>query len=89
MSLNLRNLPKNENVFFRNGTSEEEYQANEFAAAFLMPEKKYREQLEKYTEGFTVYTSRIADYFGVSVAAASNRGKWLGLLELQLLQLYL
>ena len=72
---------QNENVFFRNRTSEEEYQANEFAAAFLMPEKKYRKQLEKYTEGFTVYTSKIADYFGVSVAAASNRGKWLGLLE--------
>lgn len=28
-------------VYYRNGSSELEYQANEFAAAFLMPRKDY------------------------------------------------
>lgn len=68
--------------YYRNGTSaEEEYQANEFAAALLMPKKKYKEIMDKYTEGNIVYTARIAEEFGVSVAAASNRGKFLGYLK--------
>ena len=31
------------NTYFRRGNTEEEYEANEFAAAFLMPKRKYKE----------------------------------------------
>lgn len=68
--------------YYRNGASaEDEYQANEFAAAFLMPKKEYKKIMDLNTEGTTVYTGRIAEKFGVSVAAASNRGKFLGYLK--------
>lgn len=70
-----------EAAFYRNGSSESEKQAHEFAAALLMPEEEYVKQLKKYTQGNTVTTSKIAEYFNVSVEAASIRGKWLGLLE--------
>lgn len=69
--------------FNRKGNSDVEYQANEFAAAFLMPEEEYKVVMDQNTseDGTTVYTSRVADHFGVSVDTASNRGKWLGYLE--------
>lgn len=68
-------------IYYRAGNSLEEYQANEFAAAFLMPKNLYKEVMDKNTEGNIVETSKIADYFGVSVSAASNRGKFLGYLQ--------
>ena len=68
-------------IFHRKGNSEIELQANEFAAAFLMPRKKYKEILDKYSEGDYVLISKVADYFNVSIDAASYRGKWLGFLE--------
>lgn len=68
-------------TYYRKGTSEEEYEANEFAAALLMPREKYKEVMERFTEGNAVDTAKIADYFHVSTNAASNRGKWLGYLE--------
>lgn len=37
--------------------------------------------MEQYTVGNKVRTDEIANYFGVSVSAASNRGKFLGYLE--------
>ena len=67
--------------YYRNGSSEEELQANEFAAALLMPEDEYKKIMDKYTDGLCVSTSNIADYFGVSIQAAVNRGKWLGYLS--------
>lgn len=68
--------------YYRNGTSAEaEYQANEFAAALLMPKKKYKEVMDLHTNGNIVYTAEVAETFGVSVAAASNRGKFLGYLK--------
>jgi len=70
-----------DNVYHRIGSSEKEYQANEFAAAFLMPRDKYLEKLDEYTVGNTVNTGRVAEYFQVSVDAASNRGKFLGYLR--------
>lgn len=69
------------NVYHRIGNSEREYQANEFAAAFLMPESQYLMVLERFAEDNKVDTSKIADYFNVSVEAASNRGKFLGYLR--------
>lgn len=68
-------------TYYRGGNSLMEYQANEFAAALLMPKDKYKEIMDQYTVGNKVETDKIADYFGVSVSAASNRGKFLGYLQ--------
>ena len=64
----------------RKGNSELEYQSNEFAAALLMPQDKYKQIMDKNTNGNLVNTAEIAKYFNVSVDAAANRGKWLGYL---------
>lgn len=58
----------------------EEYQANEFARALLMPKDVYKKVLDQYTVGNKVQTAKIAEYFGVSVSTAYSRGKSLGLL---------
>uniref|UniRef100_UPI003AB21698 ImmA/IrrE family metallo-endopeptidase n=1 Tax=Anaerostipes caccae TaxID=105841 RepID=UPI003AB21698 len=68
-------------TYYRNGNLESEYQSNEFAAAFLMPEDEYERIMDKNTEGNLVNTLEIARYFHVSVDAAANRGKWLGFLK--------
>lgn len=61
---------------------EEISRCNEFALAFLMPEKEFRKQVELNTnEDGTVNTKRIAEYFHVSISDASLRGKGLGLFE--------
>lgn len=67
--------------YYRNGNSESEYQANEFAAAFLMPQSEYKKIMDRFTNGNLVNTSKVAEYFHVSIDAAANRGKWLGYLE--------
>lgn len=64
-----------EEVYYRNGNSELEYQANEFAAAFLMPRKDYKDELDKHIKGNMVNTEKIARHFFVSIDAAVNRGK--------------
>ncbi len=69
------------NIYHRTGNSEREYQANEFAAAFLMPANRYLEVLKSLAVGNKVDTSKIAEFFNVSVEAASNRGKFLGYLK--------
>lgn len=72
---------QDENVYNRLGSSEKEYQANEFAAALLMPKNEYLKKMNEYIIEDKVNTSKIAEYFNVSVAAASNRGKFLGYLK--------
>lgn len=67
--------------YYRNGNSEMEYQSNEFAAAFLMPQEDYKLVMDQFTNGNLVETAAIARYFNVSVDAAANRGKWLGYLR--------
>lgn len=69
------------NIYHRIGNSEKKYQANEFAAAFLMPATEYLSVLNKVAEGNMVDTSKIAEYFNVSIEAAANRGKFLGYLR--------
>ena len=69
------------NIYHRIGNSEKEYQANEFAAAFLMPATEYLAVLNKVAEGNMVDASKIAEYFNVSIEAAANRGKFLGYLR--------
>lgn len=65
----------------RRGNSTTENQANEFAAAFLMPQEEYIRIMNQNTEGNLVNVGNIANYFHVSVDAASYRGKWLGYLQ--------
>lgn len=76
-------MRQDDNIYHRltGYNSEKEYQANEFAAAFLMPQKEYLEKLNEYLIGNKVNTAKIAEYFNVSVEAASNRGKFLGYLK--------
>ena len=64
----------------RYGVSESEYEANEFAAALLMPESIYRQTIYRLTEDNKVDMSKVADQFGISVAAARLRGQWLDLI---------
>lgn len=68
-------------AFYRKGNSEKELQANEFAAAFLMPRKIYKKVMDEYSEGNCVLIAKVAEYFNVSIDAASYRGKWLGYLQ--------
>lgn len=69
------------NKYYRFGSSEREYQANEFAASLLMPEKMYINTVIEHAEGNIVDISIIANIFQVSIEAASNRGKFLGILK--------
>ena len=71
---------QDQRVFIRFGSSEQEYQANEFAAALLMPKDTYRRILMENAKNNRVDMSTIAQYFNVSQAAAINRGKFLGYL---------
>lgn len=71
---------QDQKVYTRFGTSEQEYQANEFAASLLMPEKVYKQVIDSNSEGNRVNMSKVANYFNVSISAAINRGKFLGYL---------
>jgi Zn-dependent peptidase ImmA (M78 family) len=62
-------------VYNRFGASEEEFEANEFAAAFLMPEEDFKAAAKRANS----VASEIALSFGVSADAALNRGRWLGI----------
>ena len=68
-------------VYTRLGTNQVEYDANEFAANFLMPTKLFKEvAASAYDSAANTYDlSKIADQFGVSVDAAKTRGRFLGL----------
>lgn len=66
----------NNDSYNRFGFSKEESQANEFAAAFLMPRDLYLKQLKQCVdENNHVDIKRLADFFRVSQLAALNRGK--------------
>ena len=47
----------------------------------MMPRDRYKEIMDRYTKGNIVETGKVAEFFGVSVSAASNRGKFLGYLQ--------
>lgn len=66
----------NTDSYNRFGFSKEEAQANEFAAAFLMPKNLYVEELKKCIDmdGY-VDIKKLANFFKVSQLAAVNRGK--------------
>lgn len=69
-----------DSIYHRYGHSIEEYEANEFAAAFLMPAELFDRVAEKHTneKGFT-QLPEVARYFNVSKEAVRNRGRWLGI----------
>ena len=46
-----------------------------------MPKDEYIKVAEKNLNGDSVDIRKVADYFKVSVDAASYRGKWLGYLQ--------
>ena len=46
-----------------------------------MPRDEYVRVLEQHTENNQVDTAKVAEYFQVSIEAASNRGKFLGYLK--------
>jgi len=64
---------------YRMGHSEEELQAHEFAAALLMPEAEFRAVATQHLKPQGFELGGIAKAFGVSIPAARNRGRWLGL----------
>ncbi|WP_371278882.1 ImmA/IrrE family metallo-endopeptidase [Anaerostipes sp.] len=76
---NLWNHQK-EGRFQEKNDPEQARQANSFAFALLMPEKEYRKMIDLNSEGLLVQTKNIAEYFGVSLAAAAQRGRELNIL---------
>lgn len=68
-------------VYYESKSPLEEYQANDFADALLMPKDIYKKVLKQYTTGNKVQTAKIAEYFGVSVSTAYSRGKNLSYLK--------
>jgi len=64
--------------YYRVGYSEEEYEANQFAGALLMPKDEYREFVATNKKNGVIHISKISEWFNVSDDAALTRGKWLG-----------
>lgn len=72
--------PEDEYICF--DKDEQKYQAYEFAHAFLMPEEEYIKAInENIEEDGRINIKNVAKYFNVSVPAATNRGKRLGVIE--------
>lgn len=68
------------NVYRRFGSTEQEYQANEFAASLLMPKDLFKQVIDQNSIGNSVDITKVANFFNVSIAAATNRGFFLGYL---------
>jgi len=68
-----------DSVYHRYGYSVEEYEANEFAAAFLMPMDIFIQTAKENYDSGQYNIVNIANTFKVSTEAAANRGRWLGL----------
>jgi Zn-dependent peptidase ImmA (M78 family) len=60
----------------RYGTGREEWEANWFSAAFLMPEEEFRSAFNAHDGDL----SEVASIFSVSIAAAKVRATAIGLL---------
>ena len=66
---------------YRQGYSEEEYEANQFAGSLLMPSDEYRTFVKEHSKERKIDVNSIAVHFGVSFDAALTRGKWIGIFE--------
>ena len=51
---------------------------NYFASALLMPKREFLAAVKRFSDGAKVDTAKIAEYFDVTIAHASQRGKQLG-----------
>lgn len=67
-----------DSVYYRYGYSQEEYEANEFAAAFLMPQAEFIRVAQSYFQNGVYAIDPITEHFQISSEAAINRGRWLG-----------
>lgn len=76
----LWNKQKNK-TYYKSKYPLEEYQANEFASALLMPKNEYKKIMNPYTIENKVDTIKIAEYFWVSISITSSRGESLGFLQ--------
>jgi Zn-dependent peptidase ImmA (M78 family) len=68
-----------DSVYYRYGYSLEESEANEFAAAFLMPRAEFIEVTQNNLLGGVYQIEKIAEHFDVSLESAVYRGRWLRL----------
>jgi predicted transcriptional regulator len=68
-----------DSVYYRFGYGTEEFEANEFAASLLMPSSEFLQVAQQSKFAGLVRPQVIADHFQVSVEAAVNRGRWLGI----------
>ena len=68
-------------MYNKHNTPELEFQANEFAGAFLMPKEAYAKIMRENTNEKAVNMPKIANYFNVHIDHASLRGKALGYLQ--------
>jgi Zn-dependent peptidase ImmA (M78 family) len=70
-----------DSAFFRmsDNYTQEENEANEFAASFLMPKIEFANIAKQHLSNNHYTIGPIAKYFQVSEIAAINRGKWLGI----------
>jgi len=68
-------------IFYRksNIKKQEEYEANEFAASFLMPQEQFILIAKQHFLNGLYSTKPIADFFDVSTDAVKMRGKFLGI----------
>lgn len=72
---------QNNGQFIGFHSDEAERQSNAFAAALLMPERECQAEMGAYSDGNAVDMAKVADYFHVSIAAATNRGRDIGFLR--------
>mgnify|MGYP004541699695 CR=1 FL=1 len=74
-----KTLEYSDSVYYRHGYSVEELEANEFAAAFLMPEKQFKKCAYDSLDNGYYDLEIIAEQFKVSIQAVEVRGVKLGL----------
>ena len=67
-----------DSVYYRFGHNIEEEEANEFAAAFLMPEDEFRDIAEQLVENGRCSVEQVAKHFLTSADATKIRGNSLG-----------
>lgn len=77
ISPNLWNKQKDRTCFKTNNLLMD-FQANEFAAALLMPKTLYKNIMDQYTIENQIKITQIANYFKVPISAAFSRGEFLG-----------
>jgi Zn-dependent peptidase ImmA (M78 family) len=68
-----------DSVYFRYGHGVEEDEANEFAAAFLMPESEFKQAVRSAAKDGDFSIEDVAKVFDASTAAVARRGRLLGI----------